>query len=57
MYATTSDDIEIMIAIHGPFPFLALTEGRSLNQADNDIRKLNQAICWVLTDTQWWNNL
>ena len=26
--------MEIMIAIHGPFPLLMLTEGRSLNQAD-----------------------
>jgi hypothetical protein len=34
-----------MIDIHGPFPVFALTEGRSRNHADNDIKKLNQATC------------
>lgn len=45
MYATTREDMEIMMAIHGPFPVFVLTEGRSRNKEDNEISKLSQAMC------------
>jgi hypothetical protein len=38
--------MEIIIAIHGPLPDFALTDGRSRKNADNEMRKLIHAMCW-----------
>jgi len=34
-----------MIDIHGLFPLFALTDGRSRNQAEREMRKLSHAMC------------
>jgi hypothetical protein len=43
------EEQEINIAIHGLLPVSWVTDGRSRNHADKEIRKLNQAMCCNLS--------